>query len=250
MSAPTYARTLAILSFHKIGAPSDHEWDTWFYIPEKVFIDQLEWLRKNDWDVIGIHGFLRGLSDPGSLHEHSVLLTFDDGYQSIPTIALPCLQRFGYPAVVFVPTDYIGGTNSFDLDNEPVERICSWDELRRLEAGGVTVQSHGVTHRTFSELSPDDQREEVEHSKSILEQGLQTTVSAFAFPFGDGGASETVTPMVAIAGYRAAFLYGTNSVYLPERLPVCDAYRLDRVAMGRDTDLGGILGEAAVRSTS
>src|SRR5215469_1068614 len=104
MSAPACARSLAILSFHKIGAPSDHEWNTWSYIPEKVFIDQLEWLRKNDWDVIGIHDFLRGLSDPGSLHERSVLLTFDDGYQSMATIALPCLQRFGYPAVVFVPT--------------------------------------------------------------------------------------------------------------------------------------------------
>ena len=79
MSAPTCARTLAILSFHKIGAPSDREWNTWFYIPEKVFIDQLVWLRKNDWDVIGIHDFLRGLSDPGSLHERSALLTFDDG---------------------------------------------------------------------------------------------------------------------------------------------------------------------------
>ena len=250
MSAPTCAPSLAILSFHKIGAPSDPEWDTWFYIPEKVFIKQLEWLCKNDWDVIGIHDFLRGLSDPASLHERSALLTFDDGYQSMATIALPCLQRFGYPAVVFVPTDYIGGTNSFDLDNEPVERICSWDELRRLEAVGVTVQSHGVTHRTFSELSPDDQRDEVEHSKSVLEQGLQTTVSTLAFPFGDGGASETVTPMVAKAGYRAAFLYNANSVYLPECLPVGDAYRLDRVAMGADTDLGRILGGAVIRSTS
>ena len=56
--------------------------------------------------------------------------------------------------------------------------------------------------------------------------------------------------MVAKAGYRAAFLYAANCVYLPEHLPVGDAYRLDRVAMGPDTDLGRILGEAVVRSTS
>src|SRR5229473_133549 len=118
MSSSVYLRSLAILAFHKIGAPSDPEWETWFYIPENIFLEQLETLRRNHWQVIGIDDFVSGLSDPKSLPDRSALLTFDDGYQSTLTVALPWLQRFGYPAVVFVPTAYIGGINSFDLDNE------------------------------------------------------------------------------------------------------------------------------------
>jgi peptidoglycan/xylan/chitin deacetylase (PgdA/CDA1 family) len=240
-------RILAILSFHKIGAPSIPEWETWFYIPESIFVLQLEWLRINQWHVIGMGDFLHGLAEPDSLAERSVLLTFDDGYRSMATIALPCLQRFRFPGVVFIPTDYIGGTNSFDTDEEPPEPMCTWEDLRRLESGGVSVQSHGVKHRSFSGLSPAEQHEELNHSKRTLESGLQKPVEAFAFPYGDGGTTDVVSAALARLGYRAGFLYGANETYAPAKLPVSDPYRIDRVAMGPDTDLSVVLGETALR---
>src|SRR5262245_1277229 len=88
---------VAILSFHKIGVPSIPEWDTWFYIPEHIFAAQLEWLRTNQWHIVTIADFLRGLAEPDSLAERTALLTFDDGYRSTATVALPCLQRFRFP---------------------------------------------------------------------------------------------------------------------------------------------------------
>ena len=235
--------TVAVLSFHKIGVPSIPEWDTWFYIPEHVFVAQLEWLRTNGWHVVAIADFIRGLADPDSLAERTALLTFDDGYRSMATVALPCLQRFRFPGVAFVPTEFIGGTNSFDDDEEPPEPMCTWEELRRLESGGVSVQSHGVKHRSFSALSAAEQREELSHSKSTLEAGLQKTIEAFAFPYGDGGTPAVIGPALAHSGYRAAFLYGANETYSPDRAPVSDPYRIDRIAMGPDTDLSVVLGE-------
>lgn len=239
--------TLAVLSFHKIGKPSVPEWDTWFYIPEDVFAAQLDWLQNNGWHVLSAAEFLGGLLNPVTLPERSALLTFDDGYQCVATVALPCLQRFGFPAVVFVPTAYIGGTNAFDLDTEPEERMCTWEELRRLEAGGVAVESHGVMHRTFSELSPAEQREELEGSKAVLEAGLGKPVELFAFPFGDGCSPDALRPALCRAGYRAAFLYAEKETYVPETPPVRDRYRIDRIAMGPDTDLDAVLGQAALR---
>lgn len=240
-------RTLAVLSFHKIGKPSVPEWDTWFYIPEDIFAAQLDWLRTNGWHVLRAREFLRGLLDPSALPERSALLTFDDGYQSIATVALPCLERFGFPAVVFVPTAYIGGTNVFDLDNEPAERMCTWEELRWLGARGVAVESHGVTHRAFSELSPAERREELEGSKAALEVGLEKPVELFAFPFGDGCSPDVLGPALCRAGYRAAFLYAEKERYVPETAPVRDRYRIDRIAMGPDTDLDCVLGQAALQ---
>jgi len=242
-------RTVAVLSFHKIGEPSDPRWYSWFCIPETVFATQLNWLRMNDWSVISMERFLQSLSDPELLPERSALLTFDDGYQSMATVALPCLKRFGYPAAAFVPGGYIGGTNVFDVDNEPEERMCTWEELRELEAGGVSVQSHGLTHRPFSELSPIEQGREIAASKSLFENGLQKTVEVFAFPYGDGGDAASVTQFLSREGYRAAFLYAANQPYSPECLPVSDPFRLDRLAMGPDTDLRLTLGEYALRST-
>ena len=233
-------RVLAILGYHKVGAPSPGAWETWYYVPEPTFVAQLGYLREHGWSVIDLERFLRGLGEPAGLPRRAALITFDDGYRSVLEVGLPCLHRFDYPAVHFVPTDFIGGTNRFDGGCEPEEPICDWDELRALERGGVAVQAHGVSHRHFSDLSPMEREEELTRSKTMLESGLGRPVEVFAYPYGDGGSDPPATAAaLRQAGYRAACLYKGG----PTRLPVADPYRLTRLAMGPDTDLGAALGD-------
>jgi peptidoglycan/xylan/chitin deacetylase (PgdA/CDA1 family) len=62
-------------------------------------------------------------------------VTIDDGHRSIYRIAFPLLKEFGYPATLFVYSDYIdhGGLR--------------WQELDEMvESGLITVQSHSKTH--------------------------------------------------------------------------------------------------------
>ena len=47
-------RTLAILSFHKVGEPSPDSWRSWFYTPEQAFVGCLRYLRENGWPVIDV----------------------------------------------------------------------------------------------------------------------------------------------------------------------------------------------------
>jgi len=244
--------TLAILGFHKIGEPPPDGWETWFYIPEAAFVEQLTYLQRSGWQVIDLATLLKELAAPNSLPERAALLTFDDGYRSMRTVALPWLLRFGYPAVLFVPTEFIGARNTFDAA-EPDEALCTWDDLVKLERGGVSVQSHGVSHRPLSELSPAEQEEELRRSRATLEAGLGKRVEVFSYPYGDDGLSSypygddgassqvlrKVRETLKRAGYRAALLYGGG----PTRLPAADPYRLTRLAVGPDTDLQAELGE-------
>ena len=233
MGVQRKGRTLAILGFHKIG-PAPGGWETWFYVPQATFVGYLEFLKEDGWQVLDAAAFLRGLVEPDRLPERAALITFDDGYRSILDYGLPELQRFGYPAVMFVPTAFIGGHNNFDADNEPEEAICGWQELRELERCGVSVQSHGVSHRSFSGLSAAEQEQEILRSRAVLENGLGKPVEVFSYAYGDcGPAPEATRSMLERAGYRAACLYGGG----PHRVPVADTYRLDRVAVGPDTDL-------------
>ena len=145
---------LAILSYHKLGPPGPEAWDTWYYVREASFVEHLEHLTSEGWQFLDLTDFLDGLKSPANLPERAALLTFDDGYSSVARVALPRLVEFGIPGVMFVPTAYIGATNEFDLDtHEPQEPICSWNELELLEQHGVAVQSHGETHRGFSDMS-------------------------------------------------------------------------------------------------
>jgi peptidoglycan/xylan/chitin deacetylase (PgdA/CDA1 family) len=231
-------KQLAILSFHKIGEPSAGGWSTWFYIPEETFVRQLNDLRSGGWKALDHSGFLEGLENPASLPERSALITFDDGYRSMVTVVLPLLRRFGFPAVLFVPTDYVGGRNTFDGGGEPEEAICNWDDLRELEREGVSIQAHSASHRPFSDLSTDEQRTEILNSKAVLENRLGKPVESLAFPYGDEGRNpRELRGELERAGYHAACLYRGG----PITMPVADPYRLPRLAMGPDTNLEAAL---------
>jgi peptidoglycan/xylan/chitin deacetylase (PgdA/CDA1 family) len=239
MAEETRASVLAVLGYHKIGPPPPGGWETWSYVPEETFAGHLRLLRETGWQVIDLAALLRGLAAPWTLPPRAALLTFDDGYHTNLTVAAPWLRRFGFPAVLFVPTDFIGRRNTFDADVEPEEKICTWADLRELERARVAVQSHGCSHRTFSDLGPQEWEREIVRSRAVLEEGLGRPVEVFCYPYGDGGRDpEEVRRVLRAAGFRAACLYGGG----PSPIPPADAYLLPRLAMGPDTDLRALLG--------
>jgi peptidoglycan/xylan/chitin deacetylase (PgdA/CDA1 family) len=229
---------VAALAYHKIGDPPRGEYPTWNYVPEAAFLDHLRFLRRMDWEVTGIDAFLRGFAEPERLPQRTALLTFDDGYRSMRALVLPLLQRFHYPAVLFVPTGFVGRSNEFDTGIEPPEPICDWTDLRELSRQGISVQSHGVSHRRISELPWVEVREEIVGSKRELEAGLDRPVEAIAYPYGDAGnEAKKLDFLLEASGYRAGFLYGGGTL----ELPGADRFRLTRLAMGPDSDLGALL---------
>ena len=235
---------VAVLAYHKVGRPSASASVTWYYISEEIFERQLHWIAESGWEVIDAARFLQGLDDPGSLPDRSVLLTFDDGYQSILHCALPYLNSFGFPAIIFVPTGLVGDVSRFDeKTREPMEPICSWDELRELQRGGVSVESHGVSHCHFSEVDRARLIFELESSRRAIIKELGANSVMLAFPYGDAGSGcpETGRALVE-AGYRCAFLYGGGA----QSFPISDPYRIARIPMGPDIELEQILTSPSV----
>ena len=112
-----------------------------------------------------------------------------------------------------------------------------WGDLLEFEGCGISVQSHGVSHRRFSELLPEERERELTHSKLVLESGLGQPVELFSFPYGDPGHEQDLASLMRAAGYRAACLYGGG----PNKTPISDPFRLTRLAMGPATDLSSEL---------
>ena len=190
-------QALALLGFHKVGVPPPGSWETWYNVPEATFLGFLQYLKENRWQVLDFAAFLRGLAAPASLPERAALLTFDDGYRTIVECAMPRLREFGYPGVLFVPTDFIGGFNEFDANTRwPRVAICGWDELRELERGVISVQSHGASHRAFSELDIGEVETELVRSKAVLEDGLGLTLGGREVPGEQGGIPCMEVPVV------------------------------------------------------
>lgn len=227
---------LAILSYHKVGEPAEGGWETWYYVPRATFRRHLQQLREQGWQPVDAAAVLASLDGGRALPERAVHVTFDDAYRMLVDEALPVMAELGFAGTVFVPTDFVGGFNAFDygLSRQPREEICSWEELERLQAGGLAIQSHGAAHRAFSDLDEGELDEELCRSKAAIEEHLGTRAEMLAFPYGDGGRDPATTSRRARAcGYRAACLYG-GGAFDPA---AADPFRLARVAIGRDTDL-------------
>lgn len=231
-------RFLAVLAYHKVGEPPPGGWKTWYHVPEALFAAQLRHLVDGGWEVIDLDRLRTGLADIGTLPRRAALITFDDGYISTKNVALPCLREFSLPAVVFVPTGFVGSRNHFDRGSEPEEAMCGWSDLRELRAKGVSVQSHGVAHRNFEGLDPEEQRQELLDSRRVIEDQLGDRVIAFSFPYGAAGSdAAVVNSLLRDSGYEMAFLYGGGV----EPLPGADPLRIRRLAIGADTDLPSLL---------
>lgn len=225
--------TIAVLGYHKIGQ-SPEPWESWYYVPPALLDQHVQALRDQGWVPVDIQQLLAGLNGSGPLPDRGFLLTFDDAYKSLVTNALPWLVENALPAVVFVPTDHVGGLNEFDRDIQPEEPICDWDDLRRLRAGGVSIQSHGVSHRAFSDMTDGELAGEVNDSKDAIESAIGGTVELISYPFGDPGRDPPATASaLRAAGYKTAFGYGGGAF----RVPCRDRYLLPRIAVGPDTDI-------------
>lgn len=81
-------------------------------VSPRTFDRQLGFLRRH-FNVITPHEFTRRLQSGQDFADASCLITFDDGWYDNLTNALPLLRKHALPAVIFLPTDLIGGDGCF-----------------------------------------------------------------------------------------------------------------------------------------
>lgn len=86
--------------------------------------------------------------------------------------------------------------------------FADWDQVRRLTGPetGLSVGSHGHSHRRLAGLDDETQRAELTDSRRILEEHLGRRIEALAYPYGwPGSFSDRTRSIAAEAGYRVAF---------------------------------------------
>jgi peptidoglycan/xylan/chitin deacetylase (PgdA/CDA1 family) len=99
--------------------------------------------------------------------------------------------------------------------------LMTWDDLRALRDGGMSVQSHTRSHRTLQTVPLRRLRDELGGSREILEQELGDRVQAVAYPVGKRlGSAPDIRSAVLAAGYQLGFSNdsGVNNAWSFDRL--------------------------------
>ncbi len=239
---------LVVLCYHglRAGAPLRTPFE-----PLQVSVDTFERhcrLIRESCDPIGADVLVAALDGGAPLPPRAVLLTFDDGYRSVLTLAKPVLQRYRIPAVVFVCSDPIARgrllwydavarakgeaevqhlkTVSFSEWEEAVSAFdipvaagdasapLSVDELRQLAAApGIEIGGHTLRHGILAHASADEQARQIGDDKRAIEEWTGRPARLFSYPNGRPRIDYTLATcdIVERCGYMAAFT--TESAY-------------------------------------
>jgi peptidoglycan/xylan/chitin deacetylase (PgdA/CDA1 family) len=201
--------------------------------PQK-FESQIKWLKDNGFQIIPLQEAVEYLQGKRTtLPAKSVVITADDGWESVYTYMYPIVRKYQIPVTLFI----YPGTISDG------KHAMTWAQLSELQKTGLfDIQSHTYWHPNFKQakkrMSPAqfDQyvNKELQNSKQTLEAKLNKKISYLAWPFGIY--DKYLEDKAAEAGYVMAFTIDARKTHDNERamaVPrymVVDAYNMNGFA--------------------
>lgn len=147
-----------VLNYHdiaKAGTPktSLHAMD----VSVDHFEEHLAWLKKNGYKIVSVQNVLDAAAGKNPIPDKSVLLTFDDGYQSFYTRVFPILKKYRYPASIALIGSWMDG---IDMPDEAGKQLLNWNQVREMAASGlVEIASHTYDlHKSVAANPQGDQQ--------------------------------------------------------------------------------------------
>jgi peptidoglycan/xylan/chitin deacetylase (PgdA/CDA1 family) len=195
---------------------------------DSSFAEQMEYLHRQGYTTIALEDLLAFQEGKRPLPSKPIILTFDDGFMSNYLYAFPILKRYGMKATIFVTPD----RESLNFKKYAhVDAPLSPEQIQEMSEYGISIESHGMTHRYLTELSPHVTRWELEESRKVLESTTNKPVRFLAVP--SGAYNRLVKRLAKECGYEAVFcmLKGSNN-------KGSDRYALRRLVVARDVTLG------------
>jgi peptidoglycan/xylan/chitin deacetylase (PgdA/CDA1 family) len=235
-----------VLCYHRIGGPLELGVTR---VGRSVFARQMTALARAGWRTVTLEEF----AVPPITRDapRTFLLTFDDGYASLAEHAYPVLADLGFTATTFLITDYVGNTNTWDVQYT-WQRLkhLSWPEIVHWRGRGFDFASHSATHQRLTWLDDAVIETELRGSREALTARLGPEAGrAIAYPF--GAVDTRVLRHARSAGYELGFagVKGSGEALQLSRVPV---YFWDAgdVPFGLRTDALGSLGRIVAHAAN
>jgi len=169
---------------------------------------------KQSTNVVSLEDFLSGKL---STKKINVVITFDDGYKSWLTHAVPVLKEFGLPATFFVTSGFVNLSMEdgaefmrskllLTMDHRRMTRGLNFEDVRRIVAEGFTIGGHTLNHFNLGKLRDGAQiRYEIAEDKMRLEKLIGVKIEYFAYPSGEYYNPEiNLVEVLRESGYKGA----------------------------------------------
>jgi peptidoglycan/xylan/chitin deacetylase (PgdA/CDA1 family) len=209
-----------ILMYHVINPPPAGAPFPGLYVPASEFAEQMQALARAGFHAVTLEQLNSHWHEGSPLPVKPVVITFDNGYQSQYTNALPVLHQLGWRAVENIQLTGL----------PPSQGGLSQVQVQGLLSAGWELNTQGISHADLITLDAAQLREQIAFSRETLQHRYHVPVRWFCYPSGHYNA--TVVAAVKEAGYL-----GSTTVVPGWASPSGDPYRLPRLRV-----LGGTSG--------
>jgi peptidoglycan/xylan/chitin deacetylase (PgdA/CDA1 family) len=212
-AGPPGHEAIPILMYHVIASPPPGAPFPGLYVAPSEFAEQMHALKNAGWHAVTMDQVAaywgRGIPlGPGK----PIVLTFDNGYRSQYTQALPVLRQLGW----------VGDENIQLSGLPPSQGGLTTEQVRGLIAAGWELDTQGYSHADLIRLGPGELHYQVATTRRILQQRYRVPVNWFCYPSGHYDAN-------VIAEVKAAGFIGSTTVVPGWAAPGEDRYRLHRL---------------------
>lgn len=211
--------TCPILLYHRIAEPpSPGSTAARYYMPPADFQWQMQALKDWGYATIPISLLVEAILKGTPLPPRPVVISFDDGDESVYENAFPIMQLYGFTGIMYLVWDYIGSQGYMDVGQIQTMTTVGWE-----------IGSHSMTHSHLPDVH-DQIQFEVGDSRSRLASDIGVDVETFAYPYGE--IDPFVVDKVSEYGYSAAVGLGTQYINGLNTL-----FYLSRIEVRNGTDL-------------
>jgi peptidoglycan/xylan/chitin deacetylase (PgdA/CDA1 family) len=214
-----------VLAYHGVGDVENGADPKRLIVSAEHFEAHLRFLRARGYEF----RTAGELAPAGGPRPGTAVLTFDDGWRSWLTTALPLLQRLGVRGTFFVCPGMWGAQSPY-VQGE-AGRLIGEDEARELHEAGMELGSHTLSHPDLRRLDDRELERELVESKRAVEALTGEPCRLFAYPY--GLFDERVERAAEAAGYELAFAWlpGRWRPLAAPRLPAPPRHGAARLAL-------------------
>lgn len=192
-----------ILAYHTV-ADYDGILPAGINTPIEVFRSHMDYLFRHDYRVVRLDQIVDHIINGKKMHGKALAITFDDGYEDHFINVYPILERYGFPATIFLTVKYINGYwESEKVKGGGIKALTKEQILEMKKGELIEFGSHGYSHSNLLTISEEERFFEIRDSKSYLEKLLDEDVFFISYPF--GACNPAIEKVVKEAGYKAGF---------------------------------------------
>jgi len=125
---------------------------------------QFSWLKAHGYHPVSLDDLVAARDGRRALPDKAVLLSFDDGYESMYTRVFPLLKLYHFPAVLALVGSWMetapGKNLGYDDAQFTRDNLLSWEQVREMQASGlVEVASHSYALHLGVSANPQGNRQ-------------------------------------------------------------------------------------------